>query len=159
MNARPFVAEWAACSAQPSISVLSRPSATTLNSILHSAVNLSSQFAVRWIISEGNSATDLYLVAHHIAMDGISMSVLSTELHNFVLDSTIPQGGLSNNFHIAHMIEVRTCLKDATLTNSHIYRQHTTHPQHSKLQRIFGLLSASQLYPFSGRNHPRVQSQ
>ncbi|KAJ6487589.1 non-ribosomal peptide synthetase [Mycena sanguinolenta] len=103
--AQPFVAEWAAHSAQPSVQVLSKPTPTALKSGLRSPVDLSSQFAVRWIISEGESAIDLYLVAHHIAVDGISMSVLSVEFLNLLSDS----GGFiisPDSFYKAHMIEV-----------------------------------------------------
>ncbi|KAF7351469.1 Polyketide synthetase [Mycena sanguinolenta] len=104
MLARPFVAEWEAHSAKPSVQVLSKPTVTALNSALRSPVELSSQFAVRWIISESEATTDLYLVAHHIAVDGISMSVLSAELLDFLLDSAsfIAE---SNNFYRTHMIE------------------------------------------------------
>ncbi|KAJ6577997.1 hypothetical protein B0H19DRAFT_1253292 [Mycena capillaripes] len=108
---RPFVAEWDHSSALPTVQVTSKPNtvlgAARVQSFLRSAVDLSSEFAVRWLVVKADSETELYLVAHHIALDGTSMSELSAELFDFLSASPSSRTGppASDSFYKAHMIE------------------------------------------------------
>ena len=85
-----------------------------VNSLLRTAVDLSSTFAVRWLIVINAEGTELFLVSHHIALDGGSMSHLSKELLYFLDVKKDLQPALFNreSFSRAHMLEV--CL---TLTS------------------------------------------
>ena len=53
-------------------------------SAVHKALRLPfdllKEFPVRWYIVQQSSGVQLYLVAHHICIDGSSMSLLSEEL-------------------------------------------------------------------------------
>jgi NRPS condensation-like uncharacterized protein len=120
LHLKPFVAEWECGSALPTVQMMSKPTTALgqarVQSFLRSAVDLTAEFAVRWLVVKGDSETELYLVAHHIALDGTSMSELSAEL--FVLLSTKRLEGNptpSDSFYKAHMAEVRRFLNRVEL--------------------------------------------
>jgi hypothetical protein len=87
-------------------------------------VNISNNFAVRWTVIMRPGAADVYLISHHIALDGTSMSYLSAEFLELlgqlrstssVPDSDSPTASLLTQstsrpepFYRAHLIEVRT---------------------------------------------------
>ncbi|KAK7033817.1 hypothetical protein R3P38DRAFT_2519696 [Favolaschia claudopus] len=106
-NTRPFVAEWDRNSAFPSVKLVSGPKTALglarVQNILRTAVDLTSEFAVRWVIIHGDSETTLYLITHHIAVDGTSMSSLSSELFALLEDKSVESN--AEGFHKAHMAE------------------------------------------------------
>lgn len=132
MQLRPFVAEHDANSAMPILHIVSQPQTNTVGakaqalSLLRAGADLSSGFAVRWIAIIGTEKTELYVVAHHIALDGTSMSHLSTELFGLLghpLEASVSNGAIDKEkwtttkttldvatktpFCQAHMFEVR----------------------------------------------------
>ncbi|KAJ7242915.1 hypothetical protein C8J57DRAFT_1243659 [Mycena rebaudengoi] len=84
---RPLVAEWEPSAASPSVRIISSSfiKASKLHDALRSVVDLSSEFATRWVIVKGEAATELFLIAHHIALDGTSMRELSAEFFDILL--------------------------------------------------------------------------
>ena len=105
------MAEWGPSSALPSLRIISKPNdsqgAIRVQSLLRTAVDLSAEFAVRWLIVSGDLETELYLVSHHIALDGASMSELSTEFFSMLSYKERPDfGAISDSFSKAHMMEV-----------------------------------------------------
>ena len=120
-QAKPFVVEWDPNFATAVLRIVTKPKSTQgeakLQSVLRNAVGLSSNFAVRWIVVLGAAETELYLVSHHIALDGGSMSQLSKqfiELLEIKPDSTNGSVGAlemsTESFCRAHMLEVRSDL-------------------------------------------------
>ncbi len=82
--------------ARPEIEIVHQAQSSGFNPAWRRGFDLSKQFPVRWIISMDYSAREqsltgpsytLYAVGHHIAVDGVSMSMLSKEL----LQSLRPQ--------------------------------------------------------------------
>ena len=110
-QSKPFIAEWDA-SATPILQIITKsnnPRADAkVNSLLRTAVDLSSTFAVRWLIVINAGGTELFLVSHHIALDGGSMSHLSKELLYLLDVKKDLQPALCNreSFSRAHMLEV-----------------------------------------------------
>ncbi|KZP12421.1 hypothetical protein FIBSPDRAFT_798902 [Athelia psychrophila] len=112
---RPFVAEHDVKSATPILVVVPEPNTVhaegkVLN-ILRNGVDLSSNFAVRWIAVVGTNQTELYLVAHHIALDGTSMARLSAEFFGLLVTPTSESSVVASTapqmpFCHAHMFEV-----------------------------------------------------
>ncbi|KIK03064.1 hypothetical protein K443DRAFT_95740 [Laccaria amethystina LaAM-08-1] len=107
---KPFIAEWDA-SVTPTLQIITKSNNTRadakVNSLLRTAVDLSSTFAVRWLIVMSAGGTELFLVSHHIALDGGSMSHLSKELLYLLDVKKDLQPGLLNreSFSRAHMLE------------------------------------------------------
>ncbi|KAF8880812.1 hypothetical protein CPB84DRAFT_1751331 [Gymnopilus junonius] len=123
---RPFVAEHNPTSASPSFQIIKKsdgPQAEAkINSILRATVDLSATFAARWFLVIGAGVIEVYLVAHHIAIDGKSMSQLSQELLELLAgkDST-PQEQKFQPFYRAHLLEDRPLSfssKERSLTQS-----------------------------------------
>ncbi|KAJ6574323.1 hypothetical protein B0H19DRAFT_1020850 [Mycena capillaripes] len=111
VHPRPFIAEWERTSARASVQVVFTASTDLkdggLETMLHSAINLSSEFPVRWLVRVGDAEIDVFLVANHIALDGMSMSIVSTEFFTLLSDPTHAERSsiASNRFHEAHMLE------------------------------------------------------
>ncbi|KAF9522313.1 hypothetical protein CPB83DRAFT_887614 [Crepidotus variabilis] len=110
---RPFLAEWDQDTATPVLDIVTKPNTlqaeAKVQSLLRKAVDLSSTFAVRWIIVLKPAQTELFLVSHHIALDGRSMSQLSNEFFELLSVkkevSIQGQNKDSEPFHKAHMLE------------------------------------------------------
>ncbi|KAJ7208643.1 amino acid adenylation domain protein [Mycena pura] len=108
---KPYIMEWNPSRALPVVRLLTSPSTPIDQAMIHSclrtAVDLSSEFAVRWVIVQEGSNIDLYLVAHHIALDGKSMSVLSSELLEIlsISESQSKSPVVSDTFHKMHIME------------------------------------------------------
>ncbi|KAJ7203596.1 amino acid adenylation domain protein, partial [Mycena pura] len=123
LHPKPFVAEWGPSSALPSVRIISKPNdsqgAIRVQSLLRTAVDLSAEFAVRWLIVRGDLETELYLVSHHIALDGTSMSELSTEFFAMLSHTERPHfGTISDSFAKAHMTEASHTAKEFWLEQS-----------------------------------------
>lgn len=97
-------------SACPSVYVM--PASSTdyddraINSTVRRSFDLENEFAVRWVIVQQKSATLLYLVSHHILLDGTSMSLLSTELVKLCNKGSPSTVDEANTFSQAHLLEV-----------------------------------------------------
>ncbi|KDR67250.1 hypothetical protein GALMADRAFT_130449 [Galerina marginata CBS 339.88] len=109
-HGKPFIAERDPIYATPVLQVVTKPDTsqaeTMIQSLLRTAVDLSSTFAIRWFVVLGTSETDLFLVSHHIALDGKSMSQLSIEIFALLEDSGFEaRGNRPEPFYRAHMIE------------------------------------------------------
>ncbi|KAF9528634.1 amino acid adenylation domain protein [Crepidotus variabilis] len=110
---RPFIAEWDPNSAMPVLEIVTKPKTpqaeAKVQSILRTAVDLSSTFAVRWVVVLKGAETELFLVSHHIALDGGSMSQLSRELFDLLAikseDSPPVKEVAVESFSRAHMLE------------------------------------------------------
>ncbi|CAK5263677.1 unnamed protein product [Mycena citricolor] len=106
---RPFVAEWDAQSALPSVRIVVEPKTVIakmhLQKLLHQAVPLSEEFAVRWLVVELQGAIEVYVIAHHIALDGTSMSELSGELLGLLDGKAEESKPIGEVFQKAHMME------------------------------------------------------
>ena len=79
-----------------------------INSAVRRSFDLEHEFAVRWLIVQQKSATLLYLVSHHVLLDGTSMSLLSSELVdlcNGVSSTTIDE---TFNFSQVNLLEVQS---------------------------------------------------
>ncbi|KAJ7098559.1 hypothetical protein B0H15DRAFT_797266 [Mycena belliarum] len=91
----PFVMEHIADSFNPVIQtvvVTHSKRDAVLIPILHSPINITDMCAVRWVIAfdPAAPAVDIYLCAHHIALDGCSMAFLSDELATLVDSPATP---------------------------------------------------------------------
>lgn len=115
IHSRPFIAERDPALASPVIQIVTKsigPQAETkVRSLLRTAVDLSTVFAVRWLAVVGTEDTELYLVSHHIALDGKSMSQLSKEFWELLTAKSRPQGTASEivqfqPFYRTHTLEV-----------------------------------------------------
>lgn len=106
-QARPFVAEHNPDTATASFRIVPKPrdarGEAKVLGLLRTAVNLSQEFASRWLAVVSDREIELYLVAHHIALDGTSMSSISAEL--FKLLSGSPATPAEQPFCQAHMYE------------------------------------------------------
>lgn len=73
---------------------------------LHEPFDLEHELAVRWYVIEQASGKLVYLVSHHIALDGVSLSRLSSELFDILGDKKHGPSQLSDTFSRAHLAEV-----------------------------------------------------
>lgn len=113
VHPRPFVAEHDASLAAPILTIMTLPENPRAQAkvlrVLRSATDLSSGFAVRWVALTSPKVTELYAVAHHIALDGASMSQLSAELFDLLVAAKT-NGSLSHtdvvSFSQSHNYEV-----------------------------------------------------
>ena len=108
----PFVAEHDPALAIPAISVTQKPENSQAYrkflSSMRTAVDLTSVFATRWYVVLGPDDTELFLVSHHIALDGQSMSQLSEQLMDSLKTGKKLQVCVPNDtqFCRAHILEV-----------------------------------------------------
>lgn len=73
---------------------------------LHEPFDLEHELLVRWYIIEQPSSTLLYLVSHHIALDGGGLTQLSGELFDVLAGNSHSPSQLSQSFSQAHLAEV-----------------------------------------------------
>ena len=116
-HAKPFVVEWNPNFATAVLRIVTKPNGpqaeAKLQSLLRSAVGLSTNFAVRWVAVLGPAETELFLVSHHIALDGGSMSQLSKQFFELLAIKTdsandpVTLEMCPEPFYRAHMLEVR----------------------------------------------------
>jgi hypothetical protein len=118
VHPQPFIAETDPLSVCPIIETMVQPTAAidsaVVNNLLHRAVDLSAQYAVRWVVVISLNSIALYLVSHHIALDGTSMAILASEFLD-ILDKRYPAETLSSSqtdvamviqpFSQAHLLE------------------------------------------------------
>jgi hypothetical protein len=117
IHPKPFIAEDDPSCVTPLIQTVILPgnesSEKKVFEWLHTPVDLSTQYAARWIAVISKSETDVYLVAHHIALDGASMSILASEMFAIMdaearagADLTVPKlAPISQPFNQAHLLE------------------------------------------------------
>ena len=78
------VEEYESGSACPAVHILpgyeTRYDDEAITTVARQPFKLEQEFAVRWVLVQHTSSILLYLVSHHIMLDGTSMSLLSTEL-------------------------------------------------------------------------------
>ncbi|KAF8517297.1 amino acid adenylation domain protein [Hysterangium stoloniferum] len=88
VHKRPFVAEHDPTTATPTLHIVRSASAKKASEdllrMLRRGVDLSSEFAMRWYAVVAPTKTELYIVSHHIALDGSSMSQLSVEFFDIL---------------------------------------------------------------------------
>lgn len=81
---RVFMVEHGPEAASPVVRIISKAAApqaaATINALIRTGFDLRREYPVRWIAVLDGSTLELYVVSHHIAMDGMSMSALSVEL-------------------------------------------------------------------------------
>lgn len=94
----------------PSVYVMPKSStdydAAVINSAVRRSFDLENEFAVRWVAVQQKSTILLYLVSHHILLDGTSMSLLSAELVQLCNKASLTTAGEVDNFSQAHLLEV-----------------------------------------------------
>lgn len=94
----------------PAIRLLANPGKAVpekqLFQALHEPFDLEHEVAVRWYVIEQGSCKLVYLVSHHIALDGVSLSLLSSELFDILGDKGHCSSQLSDTFSQAHFAEV-----------------------------------------------------
>ena len=94
----------------PSVYVMPKSSADHDAGVINSAVrrpfDLDHEFAVRWVVVQQESTTLLFLVSHHVLLDGTSMSLLSAELVQLCNKESLTTVGEAFNFSQAHLLEV-----------------------------------------------------
>jgi len=73
---------------------------------LHEPFDLEHELLTRWYVIEQPSGKLLYLVSHHIALDGGGLTQLSSELFDILAGNTRSPSQLSKSFNQAHSIEV-----------------------------------------------------
>ena len=113
LDTRPYMEEYNPATACPVIRILSKPENGSLDSqMIKNAVrqpfDLQNESPVRWVVVEQPfSKIQLYLVAHHIAVDGTSMSLLSTELLELFRGEPLESTDAPTRFSQMHLFEVR----------------------------------------------------
>ncbi|KAF2733364.1 acetyl-CoA synthetase-like protein [Polyplosphaeria fusca] len=81
INGRAHMIERSIEEAQPDIRILdTRKAVSSVVATLHRPFDLRTELPARWWIVRGEKSCMVYLVAHHVAVDGQSMSILSNEL-------------------------------------------------------------------------------
>ncbi|KAM3505259.1 hypothetical protein MY10362_003058 [Beauveria mimosiformis] len=105
---KPHIVEYRAGSVDPKVRLVQRSkntiSQSTVTEILHRPFLLDRELPARWVILQAPDTFRVYVVGHHIVIDGQSMSILSREFLDLLspsstgLPPTIP-------FRDMHMIE------------------------------------------------------
>lgn len=73
--------------------------------MLRRPFDLQSEPPARWLVLQDAQVFRVYLVGHHIVVDGSSMSLISREFLELVEDPERPMASLADFSHM-HMIEV-----------------------------------------------------
>lgn len=73
---------------------------------LHEPFDLEHELSVRWYVVEQLSGKLVYLVSHHIALDGCGLTVLASELFDILDGKAHCPSQLSEKFSQAHLVEV-----------------------------------------------------
>jgi Condensation domain len=110
---RPFVAEHDPSTAASTLHIVqaasTKQAAANLLKMLRCSVDLSTHFAMRWIAVISAKETEVYVVSHHIALDGSSMSQLSVEFFDILAQLKNGEGASAPQtlqFSHAHIYEV-----------------------------------------------------
>ncbi|KAF2015411.1 acetyl-CoA synthetase-like protein [Aaosphaeria arxii CBS 175.79] len=105
---KPHIQEFDAGATVPDIRILYRPDATLTEPLvtptLRRPFDLRNEFSVRWIILKAGGSLRIYLVSHHIMVDGQSMSMISREFMDLLQDPAVQLPQLAP-FSSMHMIE------------------------------------------------------
>ncbi|KAF4631120.1 hypothetical protein G7Y89_g7005 [Cudoniella acicularis] len=92
----------------PNIQLISSPTdrvdTSVVTNILLKPFDLTREFAVRWYIVQHTSQLQVYLVAHHVVLDGTSMSTLSQEFLE-LYEGCTGEARRSIDLSYAHLIE------------------------------------------------------
>ncbi|KAH6654887.1 amino acid adenylation domain protein [Truncatella angustata] len=109
LNGKPHIHEHDPNSVVPVIRLLAIPGRNIteqrLHQALHEPFDLEHEFPVRWYIVQQSSGKHIYLVSHHIALDGGALTRLSSELLDFVEGKALALDQLSERFSQAHSVE------------------------------------------------------
>ncbi|KAL9117893.1 MAG: hypothetical protein Q9187_005564, partial [Circinaria calcarea] len=108
-DALPHIQEHDPNTACPMIQIITKAKddigSQAIASALRHGFDLFHEYPARWLVVQQTSMTLLYLVAHHVALDGTSMSLLSTEfLRLFKAESSINPDYIER-FSQAHIVE------------------------------------------------------
>lgn len=110
MQNKPHVVEYRAGSVDPEIRLVQRNKNTisqpTVTEILHRPILLDRELPARWVILQDPDTFRVYVVGHHIVVDGQSMSILSQEFLA-LLESPTASLPPATSFRDMHMMEVR----------------------------------------------------
>ncbi|XWW97293.1 hypothetical protein V2A60_005275 [Cordyceps javanica] len=108
VNNKPHVVEYRAGSVDPEVRLVQRfrdtISQSTITEILHQPICLDRELPVRWVILQDPDTFRVYVVGHHIVVDGQSMSILSQEFLA-LLDSSDQKLPPAISFRDMHMME------------------------------------------------------
>lgn len=77
-----------------------------LHQALHEPFDLENELSVRWYVVEQLSGKLVYLVSHHIALDGCGLTVLASELFDILDGKAHSPSQLYEKFGQAHLVEV-----------------------------------------------------
>ena len=105
--------EYSPATSCPVIRFISKPKngnadARMIKNAVRQPFDLRNEESVRWVIVERpDSRIQLYLVAHHITVDGTSMSLLSTELLKLFKEEPLDSLDACTSFSQMHLSEVR----------------------------------------------------
>lgn len=106
---KPHVVEYRAGSIDPEIRLVQRNKNTisqlTVTEILHRPILLDRELPARWVILQDPDTFRVYVVGHHIVVDGQSMSILSQEFLA-LLESPTSELPPTTSFRDMHMMEV-----------------------------------------------------
>lgn len=109
-NGTPYMQEFEPSSTCPSIQFVTNGDAhldtRAIMGILRRAFRFPEDLAVRWCIVRLQSGIQLYLTAHHIAVDGGSMSLLSKEFLEIYRGGSTTTDDSTMDFSQAHIAEV-----------------------------------------------------
>ncbi|KAK2590901.1 hypothetical protein QQS21_011413 [Conoideocrella luteorostrata] len=108
-NGDPCIQEHRLDSADPEIRIIYRrvlKSQEPEAQLFHRPFQLEDEFAARWIILQGADTIKVYMIGHHIIVDGHSMSLLSSELLE-ILARRVSQLPVPVHFSQMGVIEVR----------------------------------------------------
>ncbi|OAA78214.1 amino acid adenylation domain protein [Akanthomyces lecanii RCEF 1005] len=105
---KPHVVEYRAGSVDPEIRLVQRNKNTvsqpTVTEILHRPILLDRELPARWVILQDPDTFRVYVVGHHIVVDGQSMSILSQEFLA-LLESPTASLPPATSFRDMHMME------------------------------------------------------
>lgn len=110
IHKKPHIQEHSPLSAIPSIHFLdvqdAKLSRSAVTAALRRPFDLLAEYAVRWYIVQQPGGIQLYLVAHHLVLDGGSMSIISGDLLKLCKGIDAEQSHASERFSQAHLSEV-----------------------------------------------------
>lgn len=111
--------EYAPEAVDPDVRVLYREATAIpeadVTRILRRSFDLQRELPARWVVLQDAQVLRVYLVGHHIVVDGQSMSLISREFLDLLKDSSVALPPLADFSHM-HMIEVSLLLLTLTLT-------------------------------------------
>ena len=108
MDGKPHLVEYRAGSVDPVVRLVQREAAISeaaMKDLLHQPIMVDRELPMRWAILQDPEAFRVYVVGHHIIVDGQSMSILSQEFLSLLEapHTTLPPAAA---FKDMHMMEV-----------------------------------------------------